>query len=317
LAEELQNIEKKLDTPGRGAGDRRFTLTRLARRLTLSGNIEAAAAAWNKAAFVEPDKRHDQSLLEGVRCYIALGELDKAEAGVRTVLLDGSDPVMIRDGRFLGCLIEGFRGNITALSRLLDNREYADRKPAILYSLWKISGDEAWQTRLCVEHPASPEALSLTASPPNIRTAPTPMWFLFPGREGIGVADTAAPAAPQSAPAPPAVIPPLAAAAPPTVAPAVVPFAAPVPAPQSTAAPASAAPAGTQSSAVLQTGLFRQEANAKALADRLTRAGFSPSITLRQVNGAAYFVVSVPPGDNINASLRSLKDAGFDAFPVY
>ncbi|GHU84042.1 hypothetical protein FACS189473_0180 [Spirochaetia bacterium] len=320
LPEEIQSIEKKLSTPGLGAVERRFTLTRLARLLTLSGNIEGAADAWNKAAFAEPDKQDDRSLLEGVRCYISLGELDSAEAGVRMVLLNGSDPAMIREGRFLGCLIEAFRtGNSAALSRLLGEGDYADRKPAILYSLWKISGDEAWQTRLRVEHPASPEARSLTSAAQNISTAPTPMWFLFPGREGIRIAEPvpAGSASPQPEITPsPATAPQLVTAAPQPAAapPTAVPD--PVPDPQEAVPPVST-PSAPQRSAVLQTGFFSREANAKALADQLTRAGFIPSIKTRQVNNTTHFVVSVPPGDDINASLRRLKDLGFEAFPVY
>jgi cell division septation protein DedD len=76
----------------------------------------------------------------------------------------------------------------------------------------------------------------------------------------------------------------------------------------------NAAPAGT---VTLQTGLFGREENARAMADRLSKAGFAPAVSRRTVNGSAYFAVGVDAGSDINAMILRLKDSGFEAFPVY
>jgi tetratricopeptide (TPR) repeat protein len=72
----------------------------------------------------------------------------------------------------------------------------------------------------------------------------------------------------------------------------------------------------SQASPVLQTGLFSQEANAKAMVDRLARAGFSPELSHRSVNGTDFWAVYVIPGPDINQTISQLRIAGFESFPV-
>ena len=82
------------------------------------------------------------------------------------------------------------------------------------------------------------------------------------------------------------------------------------------AAPAAAVPAEAAGSPVLQTGLFGREENAKAMADQLKKAGFESYVTKRSINGSDYWAVSVPGGNDMNAAITRLKDAGFEAFPL-
>jgi hypothetical protein len=53
------------------------------------------------------------------------------------------------------------------------------------------------------------------------------------------------------------------------------------------------------------------------MVERLKKAGFNAGVRQRTVKGAAYWAVSVPPGEDINGTIRRLKEAGFDSFPVY
>jgi hypothetical protein len=69
--------------------------------------------------------------------------------------------------------------------------------------------------------------------------------------------------------------------------------------------------------AVLQIGLFSREENTQAMAEKLKNAGFAAIVNRRRVNGTEYWAVGVPPGENINATILRLKDAGFESFPVY
>jgi cell division septation protein DedD len=78
----------------------------------------------------------------------------------------------------------------------------------------------------------------------------------------------------------------------------------------------SVTPAPSSSGTVLQTGLFSKEANARAQSDALQKAGFTASVSRKLVNGADYWVVTVPAGQNVNATIQALKKAGFDSFPV-
>jgi tetratricopeptide (TPR) repeat protein len=81
---------------------------------------------------------------------------------------------------------------------------------------------------------------------------------------------------------------------------------------QPVAAPTQASSGGV----VLQTGIFGNEENARALAERLKKAGFEPEIFTRLVNGSFYWAVGVSGGTNMNEMIGKLSAAGFDSFPV-
>jgi hypothetical protein len=275
----MGGIEKKLGDPALSPAERRGNLIRRARLLTLAGNIEGAAQSWTDAAFAEPGKRDDGSLLAGARCLMALGEFDQAEAHVRTILLTGMEKLSLAGARFLNAQIEAFKsGGAAALEALTANPDYADIRPALWYTLWRISGAESYKQRLLEDYPASPEAGILRGA---LGSPALALWLLFPGR---GDASLSAPraAGPDREEA------------------------------AAAAGTTEAAPAG-----MLQTGLFSGEENARAMAERLRNAGFSPVIRPRRVNDKDYWAVGVPPGQDMQQTIMRLKDAGFESFPVF
>ena len=52
------------------------------------------------------------------------------------------------------------------------------------------------------------------------------------------------------------------------------------------------------------------------MTDVLKKAGFDTQIIARQLNGANYWAACVPAGSDMNATIRKLKDAGFESFPI-
>jgi hypothetical protein len=276
----MEAIGRIIQTPNVSASGLRDAFTRLARLSALSGNLEGAADAWFKAASAEPGGRDDMSFLEGIRCLIAMGQLETAGEYVRTILLTGIGQEVQLEARYLGAHIQAFQtGNGAVLAAFLQNGEYADRRPSLLYSLWRLTGEEAWKNRLETEYPSSPEARMVRENPAEpVSGAHTAMWILLPGREGVVIEE------PVSA-------------------------AAPVIRPPETDAPASRG--------ILQTGLFGREENARTMAERLRSAGFNALVTRRRVNGTEYWAVGVPPEDNPNETILKLKNAGFESFPVY
>jgi hypothetical protein len=329
LAAEIRDLEAGLENPGLGPADRRGVLARLAWLYRLAGNIEAAAEAWTAGAYADPAARDDQALLEAALCYITLGEFEKADANIRPVFISGGsfagnsggsfagnsggsfagnsghDPETIRRARYIGAQIELFRtGQSQALYSLLESPEFLDYRPPIYYTFWRVYGDSLYRVRLLEEFPASPEAAILlgeNAARAVVSEVPHALWFFFPGRGQVTL----------SAPVPgPAAVVTTQVTAPP--APAVVPG--PVTAPPA-AAPVQASASGGPR--IIQTGLFSREGNARNMAERLRGAGFVPEVSMRTVNGASYWAVSVPPGDDPNNTTMRLKDAGFEAFPVY
>ena len=80
--------------------------------------------------------------------------------------------------------------------------------------------------------------------------------------------------------------------------------------------PAAQPSKAADQSNVLQTGLFGREANARAMADRLKKAGFEPVVVRKPLNGADFWTVCVPYTNDMNVVIQKLKNAGFESFPV-
>ncbi|MDR1505865.1 MAG: SPOR domain-containing protein [Treponema sp.] len=280
---EMQSIEKKLSSPASPAEKNR-ALRDLARLLELSGDLSGAAKAWNEAAQALPAD-YDARVKTGA-ALAATGEFDRALSVLAGVPPSGDTGLC---ARYLSAQIAAFRsGQSPGLSSLLADPAFSAYKPGIYYSIWKISGDGAYRARLLNEFPHSPEALSLQDGAP-VAAAPTALWLL---------------GAPGAAPVP--------AAAPNQAA------AAPVPAVRGAGtAPAPAAGTDGEGPVMLQAGLFGREENARTLAGRLRAAGFVPVISPKTVNGTAYWAVGVSPGRDHTNTIILLKDAGFEAFPVY
>jgi hypothetical protein len=301
LAAEMESLEKKLSDVKLPSAERKTALARRAALLELSGNFEGAAGAWKEAA-----RAGDAgALLREARCLAALGEFEKAQEELRTSSPD-SRPVEVR---LLFSQLEALRtGRTGALETLLADPELSPYKPGIYYSIWKISGDPAVRNRLIGEFPRSPEARIAKdsgsgAQTPPVGAAPSALWLLMgvrPQPELSGVPGRAAPAA-QTDPA---------------FGTAAVSGGVPPPASGAAAARETAVPAVSGPS-MLQTGLFGREENARAMAERLRQAGFTPAIVRKTVNGRDHWAVGVAPGADSSRTMLLLKDRGFESFPVY
>ena len=289
LAEEIKTAEKIIQTPQVSGADKHAAFLRLAKLLRLSGNIEKAAAAWTDAAFAEPGKRDDDALLEAAYCFIAIGEMEKAEASIKTVLLTGTNSAALFRARYLTAQLQAFRANETALLvNLAHDPNYEHYKPAIYYTLCTVFHDERYKAQLLLEYPSSPEALIVKGDPSAVATD-SAMWLLFPARELVS-AGSALPTAAETTPRP-------------TLSPSAQP------------GPTSAQSALSPSSTVLQTGLFSVELNARAQIVQLNAAGFQTLLQERTVNGRQYWAVLVVPGADAEQTMRQLKQKGFDSFP--
>jgi hypothetical protein len=286
---------------------RRDALAELALLRELSGDLEGASSAWADAAFAAGEGRDDTALLEAARCLIAIGEIDRAFADLRTVLITGRDKVAISRARYLGAQLSAFRGDedaVATLSAFVDDDEYADRRATTLYLLWLLTSDGSFRDRLVTDHPKSPEA-TLASAPEraSVSISQTPLWLFFPARGEL----------PQSnaAPLPKVAASPVAPAVPPSTASAAAPPATP---PASLSAPDTAEPSRP---IALQIGLFRREENAKVLMKKLDTAGFKAETTRRVVGSDEYYAVTVSGGSKPDETALRLKDAGFESFPLY
>jgi tetratricopeptide (TPR) repeat protein len=286
LESEIQNIEKILNRQGISAVERHDALVQLACLRQLSGDIEGAAKNWLEAAAAIPGQVDDNALLACAYCLAAMGEWDRASAALEPLL-----PKMQR-ARFLDTGIKAIQsGNVSALVSLADNSADSQMKSEAYFLLWKLSKGqmaEQWRQRLLTEYPQSPEGRT-AAGEADIKTSP---FWLFVGRmdsleSEAAVRSSTASSVPQSSSAVSA-------------------------SPQSP----PAVQTNTSSGVKLQTGVYSMEENAHAQAAGLRQAGFSPSIEMRLVSNNELWAGTVPSGTDQNRTIRELKAAGFDSFPL-
>ena len=221
--------------------------------------------------------RDGKALLEQTRLLISLGDFERASEAAAGLLRPEQEKEFYVAGRYLGALAEAFRsGNVQALAALAGEPDFSGYLGAIYYTIWRLSDLSSYRSRLTSEAPLSPEA---GIAGGKVLPAATPLWLLYPGRGSIALSpNQAVPVAP----------------------------AAPTPVPQ-TPVPYTS---------VLQTGLFSRPENAQTQAESLKKAGFSPEIFQRQVNGVNYWAVCVPYGNDMGSMITRLKDSGFDSFPI-
>jgi hypothetical protein len=287
LSSEITRLEK-IGASSVSSQERYDAFLALAKLYQLSGNNEAALKAWDNALKI--NSSDGRSLLERGRLLISLGEYEKALESLAAIFTGNYAKDLLLEARFLIAQLEAFfYGNLRPLSTLTNDADFSEYHRLIYYTLWKIEQSPAWKALLTKDFPLSPEAkIANNASGADSKALPaqTPLWILFPGRENLDLIASTPSATPQAAPA------------------------------QTAAVPAPATPQAVNGSTVLQTGLFSREENARALSEKITKAGFQSVVQTRQQNGGTYWVVYVISGPDINAMIKKLKDAGFESFPV-
>jgi len=325
LETEIKNLETAAAKNDVSPAQRHSFLVRLARLRQLTGDIEGAARNWFEAAGAIPGRVDDDALLSCAYCLAAMGEWDRAATALMPLLEKSAR------ARFLNTSVKAFKsGDLSELAALADKPEYLQIKPEIIFVLWKLSegaqavsktadaspfklggGSQMWRQRLITEFPQSPEG-RLAFETSSITVRPSPFWFFAGGLDSLPLAANPAPgniAQPVIAP------PPLRTTA--QTAPVSQPAVAAQPTAQTTvAAQPNPAAQQSQTTARLQTGIFGRQLNAQAQADNLLKAGFTPSIEQRTVNGSPMWAVTVFAGTDQTQTANALRAAGFESFLI-
>ena len=291
LEAEIQNLERLINRQNIPAAERHEGLVRLANLRQLSGDIEGAAKNWLDAANAIPGQVDDDALLACAYCFAAMGEWDSARSVLEPLL-----PASLR-GRFLNISINAITsGNATPLAALADNPDYVQMKSEIYFLLWKLSSgpaSEMWKQSLVREFPQSPEArVAESGSSSNVMLKQSPFWLFMGGLDSLSLLPGETADRPMST----------------TVTSATV-------TPQQSVEQRHPTPA-SESFVRLQTGIYGQQANAQTMANRLTQAGFTPTIEERTIGSNQMWAVTVPSGADQSRTLASLREHGFDAFPL-
>jgi tetratricopeptide (TPR) repeat protein len=297
LEVEIKNIEAAAAKQGISAMERHDALVSLARLRQLSGDIEGAAINWFEAAAAIPEEVDDDALLSCAYCLSAMGEWDRAITALEPLLSKS------QRARFLDICIKTIKtGDSSTLDALADNPEYSEMKSQIIFMLWKISRAqtaEKWRQRLIAESPQTPEGrLASGQSSSSVIVSPSPFWLFAGGFDSLPILASEKPSGTTAA---------------------QTTTAAQAASVAQTSQPPVQQPAVSQASAStarLQTGIYSRQINAQAQITNLRQAGFSPSIEQRVVNGNEMWAVTVSAGTDQARTIRELREAGFESFPV-
>jgi tetratricopeptide (TPR) repeat protein len=188
IADEIRTAATTAEKPSMSATERHDAYTRLAMLLQLSFDVEGAATAWKNAAYAIPEKRDDAALARAAVCYIAMGNWEEARSIVKLLLLTVRDDTeVLKKAVYLNAQIESFdSGGFDALYAIAGIPEYAEFRPAIYYTLWRVGGKNEYKAKLLDEFPDSPEAC-MSGFSQFVSVTPSAYWLLFPGREAAPV----------------------------------------------------------------------------------------------------------------------------------
>lgn len=294
---------------------RRSLLLRQAGFFELAGRWEEAAACHEEAAFAVPGRRDAESLLASARDLLASGETEKASSILRVLGLATSDAAVRMKARVLegwAALIGGRSDEARGIAEAAASEAKTDGEARLsaLVLLWASSerGHRAEAAeRLSRAFPGSPEAALVESG----EAPPFAHWLLTSAGGSVRPESAPKPGSPVAeAPPAPTPSPGTAAATPKGAAP-------PADGTAPAASPPDAAEPGSTKATAYQVGAFVEEANASALVKELGGKGFSASIVRKERGGRSIWSVLVRSSSGADDLLLRLKDAGYEAYPVF
>ncbi len=246
----------------------------------------AAIAAGNAEGM--PKKTNEQIVLDAVRCALSCGDSATADSYLNSAVRNSKNPdvqayIKLYTQWSALCkadTVDDIQEPLVILQAYLKVDSMNAVKPALLLTLWYVTGDTSYSKEITKLYPKSIEASIVKG---DAQLLPTPFWFFVP-KSGEAEQGTGSIAMPEETK--------------PT---------------QTTTASASVAPAKFTK---WQLGLFRTESNAKLLADEVRAKGFDSYITTeKRSSGTTYFIVLVREDKNGNVADR-LRGSGYDCYGV-
>ncbi len=275
--------------------DRKYVYTAQASLNERLGNPAVAGRQYREAALAIPGKRDDSLYLDAVRCALASHEVEQAGEMAREVLLSSFDESVLIRARVYSAWIQLASGERDAALDMIRsyaaNNQFESYAPALLFTLWWVTGDKEVAQAIQKRYPAAPESAAVRG---EFSAGSSPFWYLM-SRDGLVSFTPDERVTAQNEQESP------------------VPDAAGEQMPHdSGTAPSSAGTAA--GSTWQQTGFFRNRENAESMATVLRQRGFSPIVREEaRPSGTVYFAVLVPDDGK---TAERLRDEGFESYTV-
>lgn len=246
---------------------------------SIQGNANAVAGV--------PNKNSEELVVDAVRCALCAGDYASADSYLNSAVRNSKDDNILSYVKLYEqwsslCKAKNISDTKESIAMLktyatLDSMKSV--RPSILLTLWHLTGESQFSENLKKNYPKSMEAAIVKG---EIQTLPTPFWYFVP-RNGVDLPEIASQEG------------------------------------DSVSLPAESSSPSLKSEKIVrqQLGLFREEANAKALVERVSAKGFKAQITSEvRPSGTKYYIVVVD--ENAKGSIGDeLRTAGFDCYPVF
>ena len=309
LTDSIKYLETSLSSVPENA-EKRAVYAFLASVLEQQGLYEKAQKTFVQAASIQgsaasvvpgvPNKNSEELVIDAVRCALCAGDYSAAESYLNSAVRNSKDDKIIAYVKLYEqwsalCKAKSISDTKESIAMLktyagLDSMKLV--RPSLLLTLWHLTGEAQFSESLKKTYPKSMEASIVKG---EIQTLPTPFWYFVP-RNGVDLPEIAGLGEGSVSKA------------------------------EKTSAQeksASVSAAKTSSSAKgekivrQQLGLFRDEANARALCDRVAGKGFKAEITSEvRPSGTKYYLVVV--NENSKGTIgEELRTAGFDCYPLF
>ena len=310
--ESISYLQKNVSTVSVDA-EKRAVYAFLAAVLEQQGQYAEAQKAYVQAASIQgsaqavlegvPNKNSEELVIDAVRCALCAGDYSSADSYLNSAVRNSKDANIVAYLKLYeqwSALCKARKESDTQESiAMLKTYSALDSmkslRPSILLTLWHLTGEAKYSESLKKNYPKSMESAIVKG---EIQTLPTPFWYFVP-RNGVDLPEIAATPANEVKEA--AVVEPKKANLP----------------GDSEKAEKSEKSEKTEKIVRQQLGLFRDEANAKALANRVSAKGFKAEISTEvRPSGTKYYIVVV--NENSKGTIgEELRTAGFECYPLF
>ena len=247
---------------------------------------QAAAIAAGDAEGM-PKKSNEQIVLDAVRCALSSGDYATADSYLNSAVRNSKNTdvqayIKLYTQWSALCKADdvvGIQEPVVMLQAYLKVDSMTAVKPAVLLTLWYVTGDSSYSREITKLYPKSIEASIVKG---DAQLLPTPFWFFVP-KSGEAEQGTGSFTVPEE--------------------------------PKQTASEKTVATTPAKFTK-WQLGLFRTESNAKLLADEVKAKGFDSYITTeKRASGTTYYIVLVREDKTGNVADR-LRSSGYDCYGV-
>lgn len=260
-----------------------------------------------------PKKSNEQLVLDAVRCALSAGDSDTADTYLNSAVRNSKNArirayIKLYTQWSKLCradTADDLQEPVLILQSYLKSEAMTYVYPAVLLTLWYLTGEKAYGVEIQGKFPGSMEAAVVNG---DAQLLPTPFWFFVPkkGEAEQGTGTYAAVEIPKDSGNDDAngaiSLPGVGGAASQAESPAGSPSAA-------------ASSSGEKASCKLQVGFFGSKKNAEGLCEELKKKSFSPYITTEtRSSGTTYYLVLInDPDGNLADKLRS---NGYECYVV-